>query len=253
MNRYNLLLKSNYRRDIDGLRAIAVILVLLFHLEISWFKGGFLGVDIFFVISGFLITRILLSEIISNNFSIIKFYAGRVVRIFPALISVLLSLIIIGWFVQSANEFEKLGKHIFANAGFVSNFLLWTESGYFDSSSETKPLLHLWSLSVEGQFYLIWPAIILIIWKYKLRISSFIIIFILISIILTYSIAGGNNLSNGVFYLPITRAWELSMGALLANFYLKETHYLKKVVTKVNKSLQKLFFYDHSKQINVFN
>ena len=89
MNRYNLLLKSNYRRDIDGLRALAVILVLLFHLEISWFKGGFLGVDIFFVISGFLITRILLSEIISNNFSITKFYAGRIVRIFPALISVL--------------------------------------------------------------------------------------------------------------------------------------------------------------------
>lgn len=176
-----------------------------------------------------------------GHFSLIKFYERRIVRIFPALILVILSCIFIGWFVQTANEFEKLGKHVIANAVFVSNFLLWTESGYFDTASETKPLLHLWSLAVEEQFYVVWPAIILIIWKFKLSTTLFISIFTITSLILTYSVAGGNDLSNGAFYLPVTRAWELCMGALLAHFYINESIYLKNLATKINYFLKKIF------------
>ena len=245
-------MKTCYRRDIDGLRAIAIIAVLLFHLAPNWFKGGFLGVDIFFVISGFLITQIILTEISSGYFSIIKFYERRIVRIFPALILVLLSCLAMGWFIQTATEFESLGKHVIASSGFVSNFLLWSEVGYFDSEAATKPLLHLWSIAVEEQFYIFFPAIILIALYLKVNISLLISISIFISLIFTYIFSGIYNYSNEIFYLPFTRAWELCFGALLANFYIYN-HRFKKAATKVNESLKIFIFFKNVKEIDILS
>ena len=157
---YLVELKINYRSDIDGLRAIAVLAVVFFHAFPEMMPGGFIGVDIFFVISGFLISGILFQGLKSQDFSFSEFYARRIRRIFPALIIVLLSSYIFGWFVLLADEYSLLGKHIAAGAAFASNFFFWQEVGYFDVSADTKPLLHLWSLGIEEQFYLIWPFIL---------------------------------------------------------------------------------------------
>ncbi|HIF50710.1 MAG TPA: acyltransferase, partial [Thiotrichaceae bacterium] len=138
-----------YRADIDGLRAIAVLSVVLFHA--IRFKGGFIGVDIFFVISGYLISTIIFGNLNRNSFSFVEFYSRRIKRILPALLFVLLASYTFGWFVLLSDEYKQLGKHIAGGAGFVSNFILWSESGYFDNSAMTKPLLHLWSLGIEEQ------------------------------------------------------------------------------------------------------
>ena len=135
-----------YRPDIDGLRAIAVLAVVLFHAFPEWVPGGFIGVDIFFVISGFLISTILFEGLSASSFSFINFYSRRIRRIFPALITILLVSLALGWCILVAREYEQLGKHVFGGASFLSNFVLWKESGYFDNTSDTKPLLHLWSL-----------------------------------------------------------------------------------------------------------
>ena len=137
-----------YRPDIDGLRAIAVLAVVGFHAFPTWVKGGFVGVDIFFVISGFLISSIILGGLQKNRFSFAEFYRRRIRRIFPALILVLSCCAAFGWFALLADEYTQFGRHLAAGAGFVSNFALWHESGYFDAAAETKPLLHLWSLGI---------------------------------------------------------------------------------------------------------
>jgi peptidoglycan/LPS O-acetylase OafA/YrhL len=138
-----------YRADIDGLRAIAVLSVVGFHAFPTWVKGGFIGVDIFFVISGFLISTIIFENLERNSFSFFEFYSRRVKRIFPALLLTLIACFAFGWFVLLADEYKQLGKHIAAGAGFISNFVFWNESGYFDNAAETKPLLHLWTLAIE--------------------------------------------------------------------------------------------------------
>jgi peptidoglycan/LPS O-acetylase OafA/YrhL len=164
-------LKSNanyiqhYRPDIDGLRALAVLLVVGFHAYPKKVPGGFIGVDIFFVISGYLISTIIINELEHGKFSFGAFYARRVKRIFPSLLLVLYSSIIFGWFALLADEYKLLGQHTFAGATFLSNILLLSESGYFDSAAEFKPLLHLWSLGIEEQFYLIWPVFLYVVWK----------------------------------------------------------------------------------------
>ncbi len=149
-----------YRPDIDGLRALAVCVVVVYHAFPDFFPGGFIGVDIFFVISGFLITTLIYSELSTNHFSFLNFYIRRIKRIFPALITVLVFCFAFGWFNLLADEFKQLGLHIVGSASFTSNFILWNESNYFDVTSYQKPLLHLWSLAVEEQFYLIWPVLI---------------------------------------------------------------------------------------------
>ena len=150
--------QTNYRADIDGLRAIAVVMVVVFHAFPSQLGGGFIGVDIFFVISGFLITNILTNGLKENKFDLINFYCRRIQRIFPALIVVLVACFTFGWFNLLADEYKQLGKHIGGGASFSSNFILLSESGYFDASSISKPLLHLWSLAIEEQFYLYGPS-----------------------------------------------------------------------------------------------
>ena len=149
-----------YRPEIDGLRAIAVLSVVIFHLFPSYLPGGFAGVDVFFVISGYLITSIISRDINSATFSFIDFYARRARRIFPALITVLISTLVAGWFLLLPDEYAQLGWHTLGGATFTSNLILWSEVGYFDLSSIEKPLLHLWSLGVEEQFYLVWPLLL---------------------------------------------------------------------------------------------
>ena len=161
---------QKYRPDIDGLRAVAVLAVVAFHSFPSWVRGGFIGVDIFFVISGYLISTIIFENLDKGTFSFTEFYARRIKRIFPALLLVLIACFAFGWFALLADEYKQLGKHIAAGAGFISNFTLWNEAGYFDNSAETKPLLHLWSLGIEEQFYIVWPLLLWFAWKRKFNL-----------------------------------------------------------------------------------
>lgn len=209
-----------YRPDIDGLRAIAVLSVLGFHAFPQWMKGGFIGVDIFFVISGFLITNILHKNLQAERFSLLDFYSRRVRRIFPALILVLIYCFIFGWFSLLADEFALLGKHIAGGAAFVSNFVLWQESGYFDVAAETKPLLHLWSLGIEEQFYIFWPLILWLSW-YK-KINLLLVTFCLFFLSFALNIWMHTDSRVADFYSPLTRAWELLAGGALALYRAQE-------------------------------
>ena len=146
-----------YRPDVDGLRAIAVILVLNFHAFPQAAPGGFVGVDVFFVISGFLITGLIAHELDQKRFSLLGFYSRRIRRIFPALIVVLAATLALGWLWMLPSAFAQLGSDAFASAAFFANIALLLQSGYFDIESAKKPLLHLWSLGIEEQFYLAWP------------------------------------------------------------------------------------------------
>lgn len=219
---------ADYRPDIDGLRAIAVLLVVCFHFFPETIKAGYIGVDIFFVISGYLITSQLTKELSNQKFSVIHFYSRRVRRLFPALLIVLVTGLVVGWLYFVPAEYAMLGKHTFASAGFFNNISLLGEKGYFDYESIRKPLLHLWSLGVEGQFYLVWP---LVLWAaYRFRLSFFWVAYslgllsFLINILpslLTYFGALAANVfprmdADARFYLPHFRFWELLAGAALA-------------------------------------
>ena len=208
------LLHPKYRPDIDGLRAIAVLSVVGFHAFPSWVKGGFIGVDVFFVISGFLISGIIYENLDKQEFTIREFYARRIRRIFPALIVVMTACFAFGWLSLLTDEYKQLGKHIAGGASFISNFLLWQESGYFDNSSETKPLLHLWSLGIEEQFYIIWPLLLWLTWKRKFNFFAVTLAIAIGSFYL--NIKGIKQDAVATFYSPFTRFWELMCGGLLA-------------------------------------
>lgn len=169
---HNDLTHPKYRPDIDGLRAVAILFVVGFHAFPNWVHGGFIGVDIFFVISGYLISTIIIGSLERDSFSFVEFYIRRINRIFPALLLVLIACFSFGWYALLADEYKQLGKHIAGGAGFISNFLFWNESGYFDNAAETKPLLHLWSLGIEEQFYLAWPLLLWLVWKNKLNLLA---------------------------------------------------------------------------------
>lgn len=204
----------SYRSDIDGLRALAILPVVLFHAFPNLLPGGFIGVDIFFVISGFLITSILLKDIQAGNYSIKTFYARRVRRIFPALSFVLLFCLALGWVVLTAAEYRSLGKHAGGGAGFIANFMFWKEAGYFDAAGDTKPLLHLWSLGIEEQFYIVWPLLLYFFAKRSWNVLSLILAVALLSFGLNIWQVGGN--PSAAFYSPLSRSWELALGAFLA-------------------------------------
>ena len=208
------LARPKYRADIDGLRGIAVLAVVGFHACPGWLKGGFIGVDVFFVISGYLISSIILDSLAREAFSFAEFYSRRIRRIFPALIVVLIATYAIGWFVLLAEEYKQLGLHIFGGAGFISNFLLWRDSGYFDSSADAKPLLHLWSLGVEEQFYIIWPLLLYFTWKLRSNFILLILLLALSSFVLNVSQVRDHAVAT--FYSPLTRLWELLIGGTLA-------------------------------------
>lgn len=204
-----------YRPDIDGLRAIAVLSVVGFHAFPSFIKGGFIGVDVFFVISGFLISSIIIDNLNSATFSFGEFYIRRVKRIFPALLLVLVFSFLLGWFTLFQGEYKQLGKHIAGGVGFISNFLLWNESGYFDST-ETKPLLHLWSLGIEEQFYVVWPILLWFAWKQRLNLLSITIVVGITSFALNIYETRNSAQLVAAFYSPQTRFWELMAGAILS-------------------------------------
>jgi peptidoglycan/LPS O-acetylase OafA/YrhL len=214
-----------YRKDIDGLRAIAVLTVVGFHAYPGLVRGGFIGVDIFFVISGYLISTIIFDNLENGNFSFTEFYARRVKRIFPALLLVITVCFIFGWFVLFSDEDKQLGKHIAAGAGFVSNLVLWNESGYFDKSAETKPLLHLWSLGIEEQYYIIWPLLVWFAWKRKLGLLK--ITFVVLTVSFALNIYGIHKDAVATFYSPQTRFWELMSGSLLAWYVLHRKKNIK--------------------------
>ena len=208
-----------YRPDIDGLRAIAVLGVLGFHLFPEYVPGGFIGVDIFFVISGYLISSVIFDGLVKGKFSFSHFYARRVIRIFPALLCVFFASFIFGWFVLLPDEYGLLGKHIANGAVFISNWMLYSESGYFDPSSDTKLLLHLWSLGVEEQFYIFWPGIAWLIWHWRQHLIPIIMGLLAASFIYGLYKLGVDPV--GAFYLPQARFWELLGGALIAAYALQ--------------------------------
>ena len=203
-----------YRRDIDGLRAVAVLSVVLFHAFPALLPGGFIGVDIFFIISGYLISTILLNSLRADRFSLADFYARRVRRIFPALLLVMAGCAALGWFALFPDEYRMLGKHLFGGASFTSNFFLWQEVGYFDTAADTKPLLHLWSLAVEEQFYIGWP---LVLWlSFKRGWAPWKPALLLAVLSFAINVGGVRHYASATFYSPASRVWELLLGAMLA-------------------------------------
>jgi peptidoglycan/LPS O-acetylase OafA/YrhL len=202
----------DYRPDIDGLRAIAVLAVIGFHAFPTWIRGGFVGVDVFFVISGYLISTILLAGMERGSFRFSQFYIRRIRRIFPALIVVLLACMVAGWFLLFSFEYKALGKHVAGSAAFASNFVLWDEAGYFDKAAATKPLLHIWSLGIEEQFYIVWPLLLYLVWKRKA--ATLALLLLLLTVSFTFNVLASDPAAD--FYSPLTRFWELMAGAVLA-------------------------------------
>ena len=207
--------EQSYRPDVDGLRAIAVLAVVAFHGFPQWLPGGFVGVDVFFVISGFLISTQLMASAATGRPAFGDFYARRIRRIFPALIIVLAAVALVGWWVLLPHEFIALRGHVGASAIFSNNLLLWSEAGYFDGPSELKPLLHLWSLGVEEQFYLVWPLLIWWWWRRGLRWVPMIAITVAASFAVNIILVTDGGAS-AAFFLPHARLWQLAAGALLA-------------------------------------
>ena len=205
---------SKYRPDIDGLRAIAVMLVVIFHAFPEAMPGGFIGVDIFFVISGFLITGIIVRELDQKRFSLLAFYNRRIRRIFPALIVVLCVTLVLGWLWMLPAAYAQLSSDVFASAAFFANIALLLQSGYFDIESAKKPLLHLWSLGIEEQFYLFWPLLLILVARLRLSMLAAVAVVGVASFVLNVALIGSNPVAT--FYLPFTRAWELLAGAALA-------------------------------------
>ncbi|MDP3478809.1 MAG: acyltransferase family protein [Desulfoprunum sp.] len=205
----------HYRPDIDGLRAIAVSLVLVFHAFPERLPGGFVGVDVFFVISGYLISGLIFADLRKERFSFLDFYGRRIRRIFPALILVLTVSFLLGWFLLLPDEYSELGKHVAGGAGFVSNFVLLGESGYFDSAAELKPLLHLWSLGIEEQFYFVWPLLLYFAWGRR-RWAPLGLILLLLVGSFALNIDRVHDQATSTYYLPFTRFWELMIGCTLA-------------------------------------
>ncbi|MBS0428080.1 MAG: acyltransferase [Proteobacteria bacterium] len=211
----NHLAHLKYRADIDGLRAIAVLAVVLYHASPKWVRGGFVGVDIFFVISGYLISTIIFGSLGGRGFSYAEFYARRIRRIFPSLVLVLAATLGFGWYVLLSDEFRQLGRHILGSAGFVQNLVLLREAGYFDTAAESKPLLHLWSLAVEEQFYIFWPMVLGLAWA---RSGRSVLTWMAVAVGLSFALNIGlvYRYPDAAFYLPFTRVWELAAGAILA-------------------------------------
>ncbi|KTD72256.1 acyltransferase family protein [Legionella tucsonensis] len=216
--------KLGYRADIDGLRAIAILLVLIFHAFPEYLPGGFIGVDVFFVISGFLISTIIFEHLENNTFSYLYFYSRRIKRIFPGLLFTLITCYLVGWYILFPNEFRQLGKHIASGAAFVSNVVLWNEVGYFEQDATKNPLLHLWSLATEEQFYIFLPLLLAFIWKRKYNFLIVITFIMILSFVI--NILSTRHDSIAGFYSPLSRFWELALGCTLAYLKLYKSNYL---------------------------
>ena len=205
------LIKS-YRPELNGLRALAVLLVLFYHLDFDWMKGGFLGVDIFLVISGYFISKNILHDIQQGNFTLSKFYTKRIRRLFPALLFTIIIVLIAAFLLFTPSYYSRLGYSSLYSALSVSNFFFWNETGYFDLDASAKPLLHMWSLSLEEQFYLVWPLSLVIFYKFLKRyLFALIILGVVISIVLAHWYFDMDR--SAVFYLIPFRMFEFLLGA----------------------------------------
>lgn len=211
-----------YRPDIDGLRAVAVLAVIIYHAFPKALPGGFIGVDIFFVISGYLISGILYKGVSEGEFSFRKFYARRIKRLFPSLITVMLLCLGYGYFVLLSDEFVQLGKHVAAGTLFIQNIVFWRESGYFDTAASFKPMLHLWSLAVEEQFYIIFPPLLLLFWKRKWPMVP--LLWILLTVSLIANLIMSYQSREADFFLTTYRSWEFLGGSLLAWSHFGKSH-----------------------------
>ncbi len=205
---------TGYRREIDGLRAFAVLSVVAFHAFPAAVPGGFVGVDVFFVISGFLITSHIFEKLDQGTFSFADFFQRRIRRIFPALLVVMSLSLLFGWLVLLSDEFNQLGLHVASGAAFISNFVFAAEAGYFDAAAELKPMLHLWSLAVEEQFYILWPLALWVAWK--LRVGLLILTLIVFAASFVVNVAYATSHPVESFFWPFGRFWELLSGSLLA-------------------------------------
>ena len=232
----------DFRTDINGLRALAVIGVVAFHADRALLPGGFSGVDVFFVISGFLISRIILSECAVGHFSLAMFYAKRARRILPALLVVAAAVWIVGWFRAAPTQFRDIGGGLLGNSYFTVNFWLLRLAGvggYFGADSATKPLLHLWSLSIEEQFYLVWSVLVSALHRLAPRVLPFVILAIFVASF-GYCVILTPVDPIGAFYLPWTRGWELALGALLAYrevFWLRAWPYPSRALANLGAAL----------------
>ncbi|MEM7501128.1 MAG: acyltransferase family protein [Pseudomonadota bacterium] len=227
-----------YRAEIDGLRALAVLPVILFHAGFDSFSGGFVGVDVFFVVSGYLITTIIVSELAAERFSIANFYERRARRILPALFFVMLVCLPFSWFWLTASDLDHFGQSLVAVATFSSNFLFWSESGYFDTAAELKPLLHTWSLAVEEQYYILFPIFLALVWRWgpKPIVAILALVFVVSLGVAHWSTTTevDPRLRSGAFFLLPARGWELLIG-VFASLALMYGSHLKSL--KVNQAL----------------
>ena len=236
-----------YRAEIDGLRALAVLPVILFHAGFEWFSGGFVGVDAFFVISGYLITTILIEDIENKRFSIVNFYERRARRILPALFFVMLACIPFAWMWMIPIQMKDFSQSFVAVSLFASNILFWRESGYFDLAAEEKPLLHTWSLAVEEQYYVLFPIFLILAWPFgKNRVFWMILVMAVISLLL--SEWGWRNKPTANFYLAPTRAWELFAGSIAAFIIQKHGVQKSNLLSLIGLAaiIFSIFFYDET-------
>ncbi|WP_176462747.1 acyltransferase family protein [Escherichia coli] len=238
----------NFRKDINGLRALAVLSVVLYHFNVPFFAGGFVGVDIFFVISGYLMTGIILTRINNYSFSLIGFYLDRCRRIIPALAFLCIVVAIVGYYYVVPTDYEQIGKHIYNSALFISNINYYHEVNYFDTDSKLKWLLHTWSLSVEWQFYLIYPIVIMAahaIGGFRF-VKTFIVCIFFLS--LCYSVYASYYEKEAAFYLIQSRAWEMAAGGIAYLFpAFRNTKYRRSINnTGIALLLFSVFFIDHS-------
>ena len=221
-----------YRPEIDGLRAVAVLPVILFHAGFLIFEGGFVGVDVFFVISGFLITNIILKELNTNEFSLLEFYERRARRILPALTIVMITCIPFTLIWYMPGDMKNFSESLVSSSLFFSNILFWRESGYFETASELKPLVHTWSLAIEEQFYILFPLLLIILWKLR---GNILFLVILICFFLSFFLAhwGAYNYPTASFWLLPTRGWELLLGAVISIYLFQNNFEPPKRVSQV--------------------
>ncbi|MGL6261202.1 acyltransferase family protein [Vibrio sp. WXL210] len=227
----------NFRYDINGIRAIAVIAVVLFHFDPKWVPGGFAGVDVFFVISGFLMTGITFRALEAGKFNIFKFYVARANRIFPALVFLCLVLIIFGWYYLAPLDYRTLGKHVYSSLLFISNHTYFGEAGYFDSSSYEKWLLHTWSLSAEWQFYILYPLIIVVLKKFFSLDNLKKIIVVLTVLGFLFNVVATIKWPTSSYFLLPARAWEMMVGGVAFLYPLNISRRKKKLIELVGLSL----------------
>lgn len=226
-----------FRKDINGLRALAVIGVVLFHFNAAWLPGGFAGVDVFFVISGFLMTGIIFKGIEQKNFSIAHFYVARANRIIPALALLCFLMLLFGWLYLPPLDYQLLGKHALSSISFLSNITYWTEAGYFDAASHEKWLLHTWSLSVEWQFYIIYPLVLVFIHKFTtIKLMNYLIVAATF-LGFVFCVFASFNWPNAAYYLLPTRAWEMMIGGVAYLFPIVVSNKKKMLLERLGLAL----------------